>query len=127
MNLKNSKYNFVLADGSSYNDENPVFKLDDNGNKIQRHEVGYKVKTDPTFDTAAIAAATESAEADYKLGKADCSDVVTAAFEVGKDQKGNNLNTGDAGIEFDLPVNKHENIKKGNKIGYEINLDPNKR
>lgn len=100
-----SQHNFVLAEG--YNsDENgianpdPVFALDEDGNKIQRFDRATRLFTTQangfSTDAASIEAASESARSFYCLMQSDCSDVVTAALNAGQDSDGNQLRNGES-------------------------------
>ncbi len=120
--FKNSKYNYVI-EGNNYDADDMKFVLDADGNKIQRYESGYEIKTDPSTDAPMTDAAIASAKSDYKLGRQDCSDVVTDAMNVGKTPTGESLISGDKGIEFDRPNAKQKNIVKRN-IGTNIDLTP---
>jgi hypothetical protein len=123
--FKNSIHNYVLEEGSNYSDKNPVFKLDKDGNKIQRYDDAYRITTDPKTDYPATIEAIKSAQSDYQLCKSDCSDVLTAALKKGKTPEGEKLKTGDDGIEFDIPVYKHDNIKANNE-GTSVDIKPTK-
>ena len=84
--FRNSPHNFVLAEGTHSIKDGTVasslnFKLDGDGNKIQRFDkalyFGTTQAEGSSTDAKTIDAATKTAKADYSLTKSDCSDVVT--------------------------------------------------
>jgi len=118
--FRNSSHNFVLAgedhhsnsDGTANTDV--TYKLDDNGNKIQRYEQAFYIGTTQidgsSTDQKSIDAASATASEFYCLTGSDCSDVVTSALGVGKNSQGKDLKTGEGG--FGGPLGEAPRIKQ---------------
>jgi RHS repeat-associated protein len=85
-----SEHNFVKNDDGT-------FKTDEDGNKIQRYEEGYLIKTDPSTDPASFEAAKSSASCTYILGSADCSHVAKDALDKAKTPEGEQVENGEYG------------------------------
>ena len=67
----------------------------------------------------------DAAKSDYQLTVSDCSDVVTDALEGKTTTEGQQIKTGENGVEFDAPNMKHDNIVDNNK-GTQVDLTPKK-
>lgn len=141
--FRNSPHNFELADGThstSKGEEasNFNFKLDGDGNKIQRYDqalyFGTTQADGTSTDAQTISAATASAKSDYCLTIADCSDVISAGLNVSKDNNGNQIKNGETGITgspvYDVyterPNTKYNKIKSRNRsdVKYDAGVKP---
>ena len=127
--FKNSVHNFETSVNHSLvgGGENPEasknFILDEKGNKIQRYDKAYRIKTEKKYDTQALMFIIKKAKEVYILGTSDCSHVVTAALNHSRNEK-NNLQDGEKGAYF--PKNKQKNVEKLNKgENYSNKLIPN--
>ena len=103
--FSNSPHNFELNSGthsttSGDSAKDFDFKLDADGNKIQRYDKALLIETTQkdgsSTDARAIDAATVSGRKDYALTINDCSDVVTSALDVSKNSQGNQVKTGES-------------------------------
>lgn len=136
--FRNSAHNFVLADGEYHSDANgnentnPTFKLDEDGNRIQRFTEAYYIGTTQidgsSTDAASVSEATVEAKKEYFLGISDCSDVVRAALDVGKNSEGQQLKNGENSgtlIIQHFPNKKQEVIEKSNNgVDYDKGVEP---
>ena len=75
-----------------------TYKLDKDGNKIQRYDQALYIPTTQangtSTDQKTIDASTNSAKTDYCLGNGDCSDVIGDGLAVSKDNNGKQLKNG---------------------------------
>jgi hypothetical protein len=137
--FRNSPHNFELADDQHHStikgvtNSNLTYKLDENGNKIQRYDEAFYIGTTQvdgsSTDAVSIDAASKSAAGFYCLTNGDCSDVVTAALSVGKNSKGQKLKTGEdgmaGGLAGEIPRVKQAKIESRNKgIDYDAGIKP---
>lgn len=134
--FRNSPHNFELVDGQYHSNskgkanDNVTFKLDENGNKIQRYDEAFYIGTTQangtSTDAASIEAASKSASSFYCLAIGDCSDVVTAALSVGKNSEGKNLKTGEiGGVLGEVPRVKQAVIEfKNDGVDYDRGIKP---
>jgi len=134
--FRNSAHNFELVDGQNHSNtgggenKNPTFKLDANGNKIQRYDEAFYIGTTQidgsSTDAASIVAAKKSAATDYCLMNGDCSDVVTAALNAGKSSEGKQLVNGESGGYWgERPRTKQANIENRNEgVDYDKGIVP---
>ena len=130
--FKNSAHNFEVVNGTNHSKvgggeaSKMTFKLDENGNKIQRYDQAYRIKTDGKKDNEAIVSAMHKAGQDYSLTTSDCSDIPTTALNKLQDENGNKLKDGEAdGLMSERPNAKQEQIESRNKgKDYDKNLVP---
>ncbi|OYU84373.1 MAG: hypothetical protein CFE24_07135 [Flavobacterium sp. BFFFF2] len=115
-----------------------TFKLDKDGNKIQRYDQALYIPTTQangtSTDTKTIQNATNSAKSDYCLMNGDCSDVVADGLSGSKDyngipiKNGNTIPTGQALIDSwnKAPNTKFNRIADRNKsdINYDAGVKP---
>ena len=141
--FKNSPHNFELEEGTHSTSEGKEassfkFKLDENGNKIQRYDQALFFATEQadgtSTDAKTIQAATNAAKSDYKLGVSDCSDVITAGLNVSKDSKGEQIKNGETTASLnplydfytERPNTKYNKIASRNKssaVKYDIQIN----
>lgn len=101
--FKNSDHNFEVVDGTNHSkvgggeETNMQFKLDENGNKIQRYDQAYFIDTDDVSDKDAAVSAIRIADQAYSLSTSDCSDIPTTVLNKAKDANGNPLKNGENG------------------------------
>ena len=101
--FKNSAHNFEVVDGTNHSkvgggeETNMKFKLDENGNKIQRYDQAFYIDTDDVSDTDAAVAAIRKADQPYSLTTSDCSDIPTTVLNIAKDVNGKPLKNGENG------------------------------
>lgn len=125
--FRNSPHNFQTVenhgtgDGKGKDVGDLTFKLDKNGNKIQRYtEAAYFGTTQSdgsSADALALEAAVSEAQRDYCLVLSDCSDVVGAALRKSKDSEGTQIKSGDVAMQAtdDIPRVKMTLIESQNK------------
>jgi RHS repeat-associated protein len=124
--FKNSMHNFDIVENHSEvgggETKNPTYILDGNGNKIQRYEDAFYIPTIQfngySTDAESRDAAIKVARQNYLLTQSDCTDVVTAALEVGEDDRGEELVHGDSSIMVgadEIPRVKQKVIEYFNK------------
>jgi hypothetical protein len=138
--FKNSAHNFELADSTNHSkvgggeESNMKFKLDENGNKIQRYDQAFYIKTDGTHDNEAGIAAIRKADQAYSLTTSDCSDILTTVLNIARDENGKQLSNGENGqTSFDKkyfsaenPNLKQKTIEGRNKgVDYDAKIKPN--
>lgn len=141
--FRNSPHNFVLEGGTHSTAEGKEasffnYKVDSDGNKIQRYDkalyFGTTQADGSSTDAATIDAATNSAQSNYCLANGDCSDVITDGLKVSKDNKGNQIKSGETwftgSVVLDLynerPNTKFNKIKSRNKsdVNYDAGVKP---
>lgn len=138
--FRNSAHNFVLADGTHSTKDGKAassfnFKLDADGNKIQRYDealyIGTTQADGTSTDARAIDAATKTAKAEYCLTKSDCSDVITAGLNASQDNNGKQIKNGElqqpwGGLNDEKPNAKFDKVKDRNKgaVKYDAGLKP---
>ena len=141
--FRNSPHNFVLADGTHSTSEGKEaisfnFKLDGDGNKVQRYDqalyFGTTQADGSSTDAQTISSATASAKSDYCLTTADCSDVISAGLNVSKDNNGKQIKNGETGFTgspiYDLwterPNTKYNKIESRNSsdVKYDAGVKP---
>lgn len=130
--FKNSAHNFETANGVNHSNvgggenKNMVFKLDENGNKIQRYDQAYRIETDGTKENIAVTTGLKTAQDDYALTVSDCSAVPRVVLNTLQDENGNKLKDGEGKGTLDLlPTNKQEKIESRNKgTDYDKQLVP---
>ena len=130
--FKNSAHNFETAGGTNHSNvgggenKNMVFKLDENGNKVQRYDQGYRIETNGAKDDEAIVAGIHKADQDYTLTTSDCSDIPTTVLNTLQDENGNKLKNGEGkGLMDERPNAKQEKIESRNKgTDYDSKLVP---
>jgi hypothetical protein len=99
--FKNSAHNFEVIDGTNHSkvgggeESKMTFKLDSEGNKIQRYDQAYYIDTDDDYDGYAAYKALETAKEDYELVSNDCSNVPKTFLDYAKDKDGNELKNGE--------------------------------
>jgi len=120
--FKNSAHNFEVIDGTNHSkigcgeESNMIFKLDENGNKIQRYDQSYRIDTDDRHDMHAASMTARVAKDDYCLTMSDCSDIPTAFLNNARDLKGNRLKNGEGKTIFsDAPNTKQRKIESRNE------------
>jgi hypothetical protein len=119
--FRNSVHNFETVEPHSTKEgketSNLTFSLDSKGDKIQRYDQALYFPTTQkdgtSTDAKAIEAAFASAQSDYCLAIADCSNVITDALRASKDNNGNQIKDGEA------------NFPSGNPVGYIHQEAPN--
>ena len=142
--FRNSVHNFETIETHSTIDgkaaEVLTFKLDGNGNKIQRYDQALYIPTTQvngtSTDQKTIDASTKSAQSDYCLMNGDCSDVVGDGLSVSKDSEGKQIKNGNSSTTTFLPVDlwnerpntKYDKIKNRNKgvVNYNSGVKPEK-
>ncbi|MCT4688516.1 hypothetical protein [Vallitalea sp.] len=93
-----------------------VFKLDKDGNKIQRYDRAFFIDTDDKTNVKALRAGFFAAREDYVLTQSDCSDVPTAVLNEAKDTEGKKLENGEGIWAWnEMPNSKQSKIEKRNK------------
>ncbi|PWN58536.1 DUF6443 domain-containing protein [Chryseobacterium viscerum] len=98
--FKNSAHNFEVMDGTNHSkigggeESNMIFKLDKDGNKIQRYDQAYYINTNDK-DSEGIAAGISVAQEKYCLTQSDCSDVPSAVLRKMKSPDGEVVITGE--------------------------------
>jgi hypothetical protein len=124
--FSNSPHNFELNSGthsttSGDSAKDFDFKLNSDGNKIQRYDKALLIETiqkdGSSTDARAIDAATVSARKDYVLTVNDCSDVVTSTLDASKNSQGNQVKNGESkfgGLNGERPNRKFDLIEKRN-------------
>ncbi|MCB9234797.1 MAG: hypothetical protein H6581_24300 [Bacteroidia bacterium] len=121
--FKNSAHNFETVDGVNHSNvgggenENMEFKLDENGNKIQRYDQAFFIDTNDKKEELAILVGLKKAKENYIFGLNDCSHVPKEVLDVLEDKNGENLKNGEGiflGFD-DLPNKKQEKIEKRNE------------
>jgi len=138
--FRNSPHNFELnknqhhSTSEGVSNPNITFKLDKNGNKIQRYDEAYYIGTTQlsglSTDNASMNVAIKSASSFYCLAISDCSDVITDALNVGKNSSGKELNNGEPGflihnVLFETPRIKQELIElKNDGQDYDAAIKP---
>ena len=75
--VKEHTYHSIVGGGESATFE---YKLDENGNKIQRFDLATRFFTNPETDQESIDAAVAVAQENYCLGTSDCTDVPWSAM-----------------------------------------------
>lgn len=130
--FKNSAHNFEVINGTNHSkigggeEENMIFKLDENGNKIQRYDQAFFIDTDDN-DYNGYIAAWEEAYKDYALTQSDCSNVPTEALNNMKTSNGKKIKTGEVfpGLLGEAPRIKQATIEVLNKgIDYDKKIIP---
>lgn len=134
--FRNSAHNAELVDGQNHSNtgggenKNPIYKLDGDGKKIQRYDEAFYIGTTQangsSTDAASILAGKKSASSDYCLMNGDCSDVVTAALNAGKNSNGKQLQNGESsGYWGERPRTKQSNIESKNEgVDYDKGIIP---
>ncbi len=130
--FKNSSHNFETANGVNHSNvgggenKNMVFKLDENGNKVQRYDQAYLIETDGSKENIAVSAGLKTAQQDYTLSVNDCSAVPRVVLNTLQDENGNKLKDGEGKETLDLlPTNKQEKIESRNQgTDYDKQLVP---
>ncbi|WP_461587605.1 RHS repeat domain-containing protein, partial [Winogradskyella sp.] len=117
--FKDSIHNFETTTNHSKTgggeSEGLEFKLDEDGNKIQRYDQAYYIETDGNDDDA-INAATNEVKKNYCLTISDCSDVPKVALKELKTPEGKKLKTGESlGLVGETPRVKQKVIELRNK------------
>jgi hypothetical protein len=137
--FRNSVHNFETNETHSTADgkeaKGLTFKLDKDGNKIQRYDkalyIGTTQADGTSTDAKAIDAATKTAKADYCLTKSDCSDVITSGLNASKDNNGKQIKNGElqqpwGGLNDEKPNAKFDKIVDRNKgaVKYDAGVKP---
>ncbi|WOC50903.1 hypothetical protein BPO_0256 [Bergeyella porcorum] len=128
--FKNSPHNFEVKGYHSNvgggESKDMVFKLDKNGNKIQRYDQAYRIDTDDKLDAFAASKAAGIAREDYCLTAGDCSDIPTAFLNYAKTPQGEKLKNGEGkGLWMERPNAKQKKIESSNKgKDYDKQLKP---
>ena len=130
--FKNSAHNFEVVDGTNHSkvgggdEDNMQFKLDENGNKIQRYDQAYFIDTDDVSDKDAAVSAIRKADQPYSLTTSDCSDIPTTVLNTAKDVNGKPLKNGEAkGLINEAPNRKQQKIESRNKgVDYDDKVKP---
>ena len=130
--FKNSAHNFEVIDGTNHSNvgggenRNMVFKLDENGNKIQRYDQATYIATNGVKENEAVIAGWHKAEQDYTLTTSDCSDIPTTVLNILQDRNGKTLKNGEAdGILNERPNSKQEKIESRNDgVDYDSKVKP---
>ena len=140
--FRNSPHNFVTVETHSTVEGKQAstltYKLDNDGNKIQRYDkaiyIGTTQSDGTSTDKKTITAATNIAKADYCLGKSDCSDVITSGLNESIDNNGNQIKNGElqqpwGGLNDEKPNAKFDKIKDRNKraLKYDIGVMPDNK
>ncbi len=137
--FKNSSHNFEVIDGTNHSkvgggeESNMTFKLDENGNKIQRYDQAYYIKTNNEKEGIALIECLKKAKQDYVLTVSDCSDIPTTALNNLEDTEGNKLKNGENGktgfnktnFSRENPNLKQVTLEKRNQgIDYDSKVKP---
>jgi RHS repeat-associated protein len=137
--FKNSSHNFEVIDGTNHSkvgggeESNMTFKLDENGNKIQRYDQAYYIQTNNEKEGIALNECLKIAKQDYVLTVSDCSDIPTTALNILEDTEGNKLTNGENGttgfnktnFSCELPNLKQATLEKRNQgTDYDFRVKP---